>query len=284
MTKTIKETKVNVTNQKVDISKKCKLGKTVYNFIERNNVLNGKSKDNKILISSLDINKKTQYNKVMKNFKNKFTSEIKKITSDTNQVERILELSFYTNDVFNMLTSNKKSTNEIGKIITNEIAPILLEVGVISKSDEAQKISRCLRNIAINSEEFIKLIENRLKKNLNVNWKIRTCEKELRNFIKGDTGTTEERSPQMTKEKSKDEKIEAQAKSLNKLIEKDGIDVFAQAIAIKFNSMTNVEKCTFYRIFTKNINGNFDDFGTSITPVKVPKTTSQSSKVALKTV
>ena len=281
MTNTIKKLKVNVTNQKVNISKKCKLGKTVYNYIERNNILNGKSKDNKKIISSLDINKKTQYNKVMRNFKNKFTTEIKKITGDTNQVERILELSFYTNDLFNMLTSNKKSTNEIGKIIIDEIAPILLEVGVISEIKDAQKISRCLRNIAINYEEFIKLIENRLKNNLNVNWSIRTCEKELRNFM---NGTTEERSPKMPKEKSKDEKIEAQSKALNKLIEKDGIDVFAQAMAIKFNSMTNVEKCNFYRIFNNNINGNFSDFKTPTTPVKVPKISSQPNKLALKTV
>ena len=55
-------------------------------------------------------------------------------------------------------------------------------------------------------------------------------------------------------------------------------------MAIKFNTMTNVEKCNFYRIFNKNIDGNFDDYKVNTTPIKIPKITDQPNRIPLKTV
>jgi len=252
--------------------------------LQRNNVLFNKK--DKTILGSLDIKDKKTYNKVMTNFENKVSDIIETMSTNTKNIESILELSHYVNDLFNMLTSSIYSKNEIGSVIKDTICPILLKHELIIKQQHATKVCFSLRNIANNSGQFIEMINSRLKEGKNVNLSIRTCDNELRKYLKSENSDEDnnKRAPQQPKEKSRDEKIEAQAKSLNKLIEKDGIEIFAYAMAIKFNTMTNVEKCNFYRIFNKNIDGNFDDYKVNTTPIKIPKITSQPNRIPLKTV
>ena len=251
--------------------------------LQRNNVLFNKK--DKTILGSLDIKDKETYNKVMNNFENKVSDIIKTMSTNTKNIESILELSLFYNDLFNMLTASVSSKTKIGSIIKDKISPILQKHELIYKQEHATKVCFSLRNIANNSEQFVKMINSRLKLGKNVNLSIRTCDNELRKYLKGeDNEDNNKRAPQQPKEKTKEEKIEAQAKSLNKLIEKDGIEIFAYAMAIKFNTMTNVEKCNFYRIFNKNIDGNFDDYKVNTTPIKIPKITSQPNRIPLKTV
>ena len=251
--------------------------------LQRNNVLF--SKKTKSITGSLDIKDKKTYNKVMTNFENKVGDIVKTMSTNTKNIESILELSLFYNDLFNMLTASVSSKTKIGSIIKDKISPILQKHELIYKQEHATKVCFSLRNIANNSEQFVKMINSRLKLGKNVNLSIRTCDNELRKYLKGeDNEDNNKRAPQQPKEKTKEEKIEAQAKSLNKLIEKDGIEIFAYAMAIKFNTMTNVEKCNFYRIFNKNIDGNFDDYKVNTTPIKIPKITDQPNRIPLKTV
>ena len=249
--------------------------------LQRNNVLFNKK--DKTILGSLDIKDKETYNKVMNNFENKVSDIIKTMSTNTKNIESILELSLYINDLFNMLTSSISSKNEIGSIIKDTICPILLKHELIYKQEHATKVCFSLRNIANNNEQFIEMINSRLKQNKNVNLSIRTCDNELRKYLRSENSEeTSSRSPQQPKEKSRDEKIESLAKSLNKLIERDGIDIYAIASAMVFNSRTNTEKVSFDNNFNKNIDKNFKSGNT--TSIKVPKITDQPHRIPLKTV